>query len=158
MTRSLSAAFLATILALTPMTANPARADKAGDIAAAAVISGLIIYGLSQSGKSKKKTKSGPKPDQVHAGGHTYSRPDDGHSGYPSHHNRVLPLQCLHALSTQSRGPQEFVVSDRCLQRVGYRGRFPHRCASFLDTNKGKRPVYRATCLMERGYLVGGGY
>lgn len=152
MIRPLSATLLAAVLAFSPMGAGVAHADRTSDIAAAAIIGGLLIYGISEAEKKKRKTQQ--------------SQQTTRHATYPSHaapgqrkkwNKRVLPVQCLRTVESRSssyrRGRQ--VVGTRCLREFGVRADLPRACATRFPTHNGTRQGYSANCLLDRGYVLG---
>lgn len=158
MFKSTCATLIAATLILTPMSARPALADKNSDIAAAALLGALAIYGISKSSK-KKSNHAEPAPVEVKAQhSHTFTSHKARRYQLVRYGHGILPLSCLRAPSSIGKGqPDHMVVADKCLSNAGYRGLLPAACETYFTSAKGKsRAGYSAGCLTSRGFLIGG--
>jgi len=140
--RSALAATLAAALALTPITATPARAGDQNDVGAIAAFSllALITAGLVATSVARR--------DEPRHAGRPYS-PNPGPRVDP---RKALPAQCEF---TVRRGHDRGTYyGSRCLKRAfSYWANLPARCEERIDVLGGPdKRVYDAQCLTSYGY------
>ncbi|MGC9419063.1 MAG: hypothetical protein ACP5EN_08810 [Rhodovulum sp.] len=136
LTPTLIAPLLAAAIALTPMTATPARAD---DDVAKALLGALVLYGIAQ-GIDKNDRKDNRRAEQGR-----------GWKGAARH--RTIPAQCVRTVENR-HGPRRVAI-ERCLRREGVR-RLPDRCETSLRGRYGSRDAYSLRCLERAGFRVEG--
>jgi hypothetical protein len=164
LTRPALAASLAASLALTPITAAPARAgnDLAGGIAAASFFA-LLTAGLLSSSAASGSTQSAhpqPAPDRGwrspdHDDSSRYGSHNDWHS---SDRRKLLPSQCSFTLK---HGSDRGTYFDRtCLVRnFDYWGYLPERCEEKVSApGRFRSSAYEAGCLRRYGYREASAY
>jgi len=163
MIRTAQASFFAVALAVSPIGAAPALADKNSDIAAAAVLGALAIYGISQSNKKNKKKKeaaAAPAAAPVQVPSHSFSSSKSKSYQTVRYGHGILPLSCMRVTDSSAANSRNrdtsYALADRCLQRSGYQGRLPRSCETWIPGKNGQRAAYSAECLINKGYLVGG--
>ena len=158
MFKTTCATLIAATLALSPVGARPALADKNADVAAVALLGALAVYGLSQANKKKNKT-SEPVPEPVKAThSHSFTSAKARRYQLIRYGHGIVPLSCLRAPSGLGQNqPSDMVLPDKCLTNANYHGLLPQVCETYYTTKKGKsRAAYSASCLTSRGYLIGG--
>lgn len=157
MKRSLSALAISGALAISP---THARAEDGAAIAAAALLGALAIYGLSEQKKDKKTSSTTEVKHTKHTtNSHSHSFSSGARKGYqrvPYGHS-ILPLHCVRGGGHGKNGYQSLVVSDSCLSKANYRGWLPRKCETWFSGKKSDRPGYGVGCLVDRGFLIGGG-
>lgn len=152
MTKTLISAVLAAILAVTSLTAAPARAgnDEVGAFILGATTLFLLGHVLSDHddrvrGRYRYEFRYGdPYPDRRYRDDRYYREP----RLKPRY--RSLPSVCLRTAETYRHGTIRF-FGERCLER---HARFvPDVCRQFVRGPRGgKRAIYRAGCLRRHGY------
>lgn len=137
MSRSFIAGVLAASLAIAGLSALPARAADADDVARF-VGAAATLFILGKIIESKRD-------DKDHASVATKSRPR-GHA--------ALPGSCLHYVG---RGGHRPVLGAHCLKR-SYRGyhHLPNACRVSVWYKGRDRAAYGLRCLNQRGYRVAG--
>lgn len=134
-------------IAVTGLTAAPARAASDEDIAG--ILAGLVILGaVAAAVNSKKRTREvtveQPKP----------------HRQTPRHNRRnarLLPAECLRIAWVDDTRMRYF--AKRCLQR-NYRhaDSLPRYCRTRVETSRGRiAKGYNARCLRREGYRIARG-
>jgi hypothetical protein len=136
LTRTAIASTLAASLALTPMTAQPARADDAANAIAAATFFTLLLGGIAIA-SSQDRNRRGGRDDGGHHGNRAKVLPSECALVVLKGHNRStyyragclrnsfanwrqLPDQCFERLDV--RGSRDIrAYKGRCLERFGYR-------------------------------------
>ncbi|TCP39823.1 hypothetical protein [Rhodovulum marinum] len=140
LTRTLIAPILAAAIALTPMTATPARAD---DDIAKALLGALVLYGIAESIDTDKRDND-RRADRGR---------DDRQGWQGAARSRAIPAQCVRTVETRE-GPRRVAV-ERCLRREGVH-RLPDRCEMPLRGRNGGRDAYSLRCLERAGFRVEG--
>ncbi|WP_306114806.1 hypothetical protein [Roseovarius sp. MMSF_3305] len=167
MYRRFIATILATAVAITGLTAAPARADNddllkiLGGVAAIAIIGAAIKEARDDDKVSRNYPYYGHRPHKSHRKHrrHTYQG-----NRYDNHGARPLPKRVQRKLLPAScrvnarRNGQRFVgYSNWCLDRkFHYTNALPRECAvtaRILRNNK-RRLVYRSGCLGRYGYAA----
>ncbi|TYB77828.1 hypothetical protein [Maritimibacter fusiformis] len=135
-TRTALASMLAASLALTPMTAQPARADDRANAIAAVTIFTLLLGGMAAAASRDRDR-------------------DRDHGDWGGHHGnraKVLPSQCaMVVLKGQNRARY---YRAGCLRNnfAGWR-QLPERCFERLDVRNGRDiRAYKGRCLARFGY------
>lgn len=172
MSRNLIATILAAALAITSVSANPARAVETKDIVAIlGAAATLYVIGSAIQNAQNNDSKPGAK---LIVPGHGYTVPYSGHDfrndrgrqgKWGRHDNRghgkkgkqkqwsrhlaPLPVRC-HIGDSGAKGAA-FVT--RCLkQNYKQADRLPEVCRTMIRTDNGKRNAYKARCLRKFGY------
>jgi hypothetical protein len=157
MSRKFIASILAVSIAVTGLTAAPAKADNEDLFRFLAGATALVIIG-----KALDKDSSASTTREIHV------RPGHGHGGYRGPHDRrydprpardsrthryTLPGQCRNSFWTPD-GKQRY-MDNRCLHKnYGYTQDLPKRCEiTFYDKNVRKRG-YSIRCLKDNGYRI----
>lgn len=137
MSRKFIATILAASLAITSLSAAPARASD-DDLARFLVgTTALLLFGAALSDRNRDR---GRRQDVVEP---PRPRPD----------RRALPERCLIRAET-AVGPRR-VFRAKCLERHYPRAhRLPRTCQLPIWTDRGRRPAYLASCLRDKGYSV----
>lgn len=160
--RQFIAVIAAAAIAITGLSAAPARAGDDDVAAALAVILGLAVVGtaIKKRNDDKKaraqvhtykphpKPRAQPRHVQPHHG-HIQPRP------LPRQVNRkLLPQRCLFNLRTDNgRTIQAF--GQRCLNRhYGFTQSLPQHCGRRVWTRNGAGYAYGARCLDKQGYQL----
>lgn len=135
--RTALATTLAATLALTPMTAQPARADDAAKAIAAATFFTLLLGGMAAAASRDRD----PSPDHGEWGVHR------------SHRAKVLPAQCTMVVLNGQHRARYYRAG--CLRNTfsGWR-QLPDRCFERLDVRNGRDiRAYEGRCLARHGYV-----
>lgn len=136
--RALATALTVGVTALSLMVASalPARADKAGDDLAKAIVAAIAIGAIVNSIDNKRKD-SRPAP-------------------LPSHGSIAprIPRDCAIEIAGKRRSVT--VYPERCLRRERVEGRLPRNCAFNARIYGRVDRVYAEDCLRDAGYRVGG--
>ena len=134
---------------ITAGTAAPARANDDDVAKALAAILGLAIVGkvIIDSRDDKRKKAKQVQPRR-HVDPYVHPRPR------PDRVNRkLLPQQCFRSFEVRNGYMRGF--GRRCLNRhFDYAHQLPGRCYREVWTDRGRRGVYGARCLRERGYRL----
>lgn len=134
-TRTALATTLAASLALTPMTAQPARADDAANAIAAATFFTLLLGGMAAAASRDRDRDHGDW------GGHRGNRA------------KVLPSECAMVVLKGQKRARYYRAG--CL-RNNFRGwrKLPDRCFKRLDVRNGRDiRAYNGRCLVRHGYV-----
>jgi hypothetical protein len=153
MHRKFIAAVAAAALAITGLSAVPARADvnDTAKIIAGIAALALIAKAIEDSNdrKAARQQRYTHRPVQQH-----YYQP--GLKPRPLPHQVArpgLPDHCLFTAQT-AQGPAH-VFGARCLQRNYVQANtLPEACAQQAWTDRGQRWVYNAACLRNQGYRL----
>jgi hypothetical protein len=138
MTKTFIAGLVAASLALTGITATPARADNEQLRNALIGIAALAIIG-SAIKNSRSQPAVQPSPPPV-------AHPNPGFS-------RVLPAACL--VSTAASRGNARIFSRHCLERnYRFAARLPGQCATAVPTRFGPQAGYDPYCLRRAGFSV----
>lgn len=123
-----------TVLALLVSSAVPARADRASDNLAKAVVAAIAIGAIVHS-IDKGRARAAPVPEQVRS--------------------PRVPSVCALEVS----GPRRdiTVYAERCLRREGFDYRLPRHCAREARIFGRPDRIYTEACLRDAGFRVGGG-
>lgn len=137
--RKIAAAFTAAAAAMALMaaTALPARADRASDDLAKALVAALAIGAIVHS-IDKGRAKPAPSPE----------RPTDVRSPR-------VPSVC--AIEIAGKRRDVTVYPERCLRREGFDYRLPRHCAHQARVFGRTDRVYGEDCLRDAGFRVGSG-
>lgn len=148
MKHTILTALAATAIALSPVSAMPAKATDAGDLIGAV----LGIAAIAAIANEVRDDRSGrDTPASRRAGSKPAWRHDDRR--HERHRARVLPGECLRV--TEGRRDDRIVFPEQCLNRAGIRDRdLPGRCETRLRTRSGRLDVYRARCLADAGWSL----
>ncbi|HBZ43901.1 MAG TPA: hypothetical protein DEO85_07550 [Maritimibacter sp.] len=150
--RPATAIALAATMALSPVSAKPAKASEA-DLFIAGAIGTVLLGAIAIDAMNNNKGRVIYTEPQHHSprGGHGGNR-GGGHQA-----RKVIPAQC--EAPRFSNGRNTFYRS-RCLQQ-NMRGahRLPDRCkTTVINHNNGnRRTLYNGNCLSRAGYQVAGG-
>ncbi len=140
MSKRLLATVLAASLALTNMSAAPARAADTGEIARFIFGAGAVLmlgHALSNNNKNRNVTR----------------RNDPG-TVVVTPRRRVVPSACLRK-NRWNNGPRRF-FGQRCLiNNMNNFARLPGGCRTTIWTNNGNRTVFSARCLRRNGWVFG---
>lgn len=153
--RKFIGAILAASIAITGLSAVPARAnDDVGK--ALAALAGIAIVGavIHDKKQDKKRARSHAQPHvQPHVQRRTHVQPRP----LPRKARRnLLPQRCLQSHRTH-RGKVQ-VFGQRCLDRHYDHARsLPHRCELQFRTEHGTRVGYGAKCLRQAGFKLARG-
>jgi len=152
--RTFIAAILSAALALTGLTANPARADS-DDIAkwiagaAALAIIGSAIANRDDDDRRRAVTRNRGFHHDYDRG--RYHRKHDRRFKHSNRNQRLLPLRCH--VREFSRHGRIGGFDRRCLHRnYGHFNALPHQCA--VRVGGRSRVIYRDRCLHRHGYRV----
>jgi hypothetical protein len=140
MTKNLMAMVLSASLALTSITATPARADEdVGKVLAG--IAALVILGAAAN---KQKHRNENKRASRHV-------PVETWAPAPKLRKQVkrAPQRCLRDQWTH-RGNRQ-VYGARCMNRHS-NAQLPNRCLRQADVNQGPRRFYTKRCLRKNGW------
>lgn len=144
MHRKFIALILATAMAITGLSAAPARAD--GDTAR--VFAGLAFLALLGAAIQKERKHNRPVVS------HNYTppvHPLPPRPLPPKISRRDLPQQCLRSRSVNGR--YRNLVGNRCLKKnYGFNGTLPYACQLGYRENGRNHIGYEPVCLRERGY------
>lgn len=127
----------ATAFALMTASALPARADRASDNLAKAVVAAIAIGAIVNS-IDKGRAQPAPVPE----------RPREVRSPR-------VPSVC--AIEIAGKRRDVTVYPERCLRREGFDYRLPRHCAHDARVYGRKDRVYGEDCLRDAGFRVGGG-
>ena len=155
MHRTFITSVVAAAIAITGLSATPARAADGSDVArflaglAALAIVGAAIRESRDRDKqvvSRRDVPFAPPPRQYHQG---KLKPRPLPPGLAR--RAVLPGQCLR--SFDARHGQARLFGQRCLEK-NYRhaGSLPQICAQRIRTKRGPRYGYDPRCLRQHGY------
>ena len=144
MTRTLIATFLAATMAVTSLSATPARAADSGEIGRFLLGAGtLFIIGSALSNRNKHR----PEVHRVHPHPHRDYR--------PRVHRKFVPGACFRRFETRHGVIRGFGV--RCLRSNMHNFHaLPGGCrVRVYVPNIGKHNIYRASCLRNNGWRMG---
>ena len=146
--------FIATIaaaaIAVTGISAAPARAGDDDAAAAIAALLGLAVIGavIADKRKDKKERVHVTKKHPQHVQRPLHPRPLP-----PRVSRKLLPQQCLRSFQTYN-GPAR-IFGQRCLHRnYGFVHTLPRHCHREVYTDRGWRQGYGARCLRREGYQL----
>ncbi len=146
MTRTLIATFLAATMAVTSLSATPARAADSGEIGRFLLGAGtLFIIGSALSNRNKHR----PQVHRVHP------YPDQDYVHRPRVHRKFVPGACFRRFETYNGVIRGFGV--RCL-RNNMRNfhALPGGCRTRVHVpHVGHRNLFRARCLRNNGWRMG---
>lgn len=139
MPKSLLASLLAALLAVTSVTATPARAADTGEIARFLVGAGaLFIIGNAISNSNRHS----------HATRNTHKRV------IVAPRRKVVPSTCLR-FNRSDHGPRRY-FGRNCLSRyMSSAHRLPSACVRTVYTREGRYSVFGARCLRNHGWVFG---
>ena len=144
MSKRLIATVLAASLALTSVSAAPARAADSGEIARFIFGAGALLMlgqALSKNDRNRNVTRR-------------YDYDQDYHVYTPPRPRKILPSACLR-VNRFDNGPRRF-FGRPCLRNNNVRiGRLPNQCKRTIWTYNGKRTVFAARCLRRNGWTLG---
>ncbi len=169
MKNRITAILMSATLAVSGLTAAPARATSDGEKAILLLLGAAALYGIA---KSAEKDEAGRSPNRAATGRDHWYRNDrdedagrrdragrhqrDGDErGQTWRNHEILPAQCLR--ETDGRGDSIAYLDRSCMARSGYRGRLPEGCAALFPTRRGYVPGLGARCLSRKGYILAGG-
>lgn len=160
MSRKFIATILAAAIAVTGLTAAPARADSKDVARALAAIATIAIIAKTLDDSNRKRdTQHGYAPyrpaPQVHRPAPHVQRPATVHPRpLPNRVSRMaLPAQCLFSVNT--RHGEKRVFGKRCLNETFQNARkLPQACETQLRGKGPSRTVYTASCLRDYGYTI----
>ena len=135
LTRTALATTLAASLALTPITAQPARADDTADAIAAAAFLTLLLGGIAAVASQDR------------------GRGDVDWGGHHGNRAKVLPSQCAMVVLKGQKRARYYRAG--CLRNnfSGWR-HLPDRCFERLDVRNGRDiRAYKGRCLVRHGYV-----
>lgn len=149
--RVLLAATLTASLALSPLTAAPARADSNGGAIAAAGLIALLMAGIAAS-NSQAQTAPRDRWSETDNDWRRIPTPQPPRERHES--RKELPNECR---VTARRGPSSEAYYDKsCLMQELRGARFlPDRCEEDLRVRgaHGRQEVYAESCLARYGYF-----
>jgi hypothetical protein len=146
MHRKFIALILATAIAVTGLSAIPARADPdAGRVLAGLAALALIAAAVKSSRKDPVVSQNPTRPAYP-------TRPAHPIRQTPPRINRFdLPDQCLRRKSVNGR--QRTLFTDRCLKNnYAFNGTLPNNCRLAYWDGRHTRTGYKPRCLRENGY------
>lgn len=137
--RRAAGALIAAVTVLTLMAASavPARADRAGDTLATAVVAAIAIGAIAHS-IDQSRAKPAPLPQQP-----------------VQVRSPRVPAVCAIEISGARRDVT--VYPERCLRRQGFDYRLPRQCAHEARVFGRSDRVYSEDCLRNAGFRVDGG-
>ncbi len=142
MFKRLTAVALSASLALTSLTAVPARAADSGEIARAILGASVLLYlGHELSRQNRGYTTR------------RYVEPRYDHDRLRRglrHHRKVVPAACLRHNDYRD-GPRRY-FGRHCLSKRIDVSRLPDYCRTAIHTHRGWRTVYSAQCLRRDGW------
>lgn len=154
MKRSLAAA-LAFSLAITPLSAQPARAQENDQLLGLIVGIGAL-YVIGRAIAERGDAAAAPAPPQV---GQFRPRAPamqsrSGHAPRADERSRKLvPAECFRRFDTRQGTVRGF--PRRCLERTMHNAhRLPGHCLTQVRTERGPRSLYRAGCLRNKGWRM----
>ena len=168
--RRFIALIAAAAMAVTGLTAAPARADDTARVLAglaALAVLGIAVKKHQDRKHERQRVSRDRRPDipvwRVEPRRHgTHQRPNGDFPLHPQVKPRplpddlqryVLPRQCLRQL--KSHGDRKLVVGERCMQRnFDHVRRLPRNCRVEARTERGPRRGYSLECLENRGYRL----
>lgn len=164
MTRYFTAAVLSAALAISGLSAAPARADASSDRAAKLILGAIALYGVARSidnngNRSVTVQRYGYDQNNRYRQNNRYDQHSRDRDRYEREHRydhgrrNVLPSQCL-TVDRMHRGARN-VIAQRCLSRFGYRTRLPRGCSVDFRDRNGRDEAYDAACLLRNGYVIG---
>ena len=138
MFKHLTALTLSAAIALTSLTATPARADSE-DVAK--VLGGLtLLFILGKALEDDRKAT---------VTRHVTPRPT---AKPPRKRAKVIPSQCYRELASNGRVVRGY--GARCMQNnVRRAGSLPPQCIRKVQTHRGQRHLYRPKCLRQNGWV-----
>lgn len=155
MTLRIQRSFIATVaavaIAITGISAVPARADDRDVAKALAIVLGLAVVGTAISKRNDDK--------KAHKKVYTQKAQPRVHKRHakPTHrrvNRKLLPQQCLHNLRTD-RGKSIQAFGQRCLSRnYAFTDSLPRQCERRVRTRNGAGYAYGARCLDRQGYQL----
>lgn len=153
--RPFAALALSAAMALSPMTAAPARAENIDELLAglaALAIIGTAIANDRGTGGSAYTSRSLPRDDF----GYRPHR-EQGYHSYEGHRpRRALPARCL--IRPYEQGVRVGLFPKHCLEKhYGVRAtqRLPLHCQRWVHTRKRAILGYAPRCLRRAGYVRG---
>ncbi len=150
--------FIATIaaiaIAVTGLSAAPARAGDDDVGRAVAALLGLAIVGAVIADQ-RRDDKARVHVDRTYNHGHIHRQPIHKPRPLPPRVNRkLLPQQCLHSFRTTG-GKSARIFGAGCLnQTYAHVRSLPRECVRHLNSRSGKRHGYSARCLSGHGYQL----
>lgn len=165
MKNRMTAIVLATSLAVSGLTAAPARAASDGEKAILMLLGAAAIYGIAKTAeKERAENPVVTGQDDWYRGdrGWRHGHGDDqaghhrhGHGDAHRWRDRAsLPVECMRA--TDGKGRPISFLERSCVARSGYRGPLPKSCAALFPTRHGYVPGLGARCLSRQGYVLVG--
>ena len=149
-------------IALSPISAAPAKADERTDALVATILGlavvGAIIDDNRRDARRDRRLDRDIRRDDRRDDWRDDRRGDRRRDGV--HRSKILPGQCLRYFRTV-RGGRDY-MGGACLQRnYDHANRLPHRCSMSIMTynRRGdlvRRTVYRQGCLSRAGYVIAG--
>lgn len=146
MTRRFIAALVTAALALTGLSAVPARAD--GDDAVRAILGLAALYAIAKTIEKNNDDRRKPPPVAV------FRKPVPHKAPGPygtQRHGRYLPTECLRRVET--RHGSRHIFMEHCLRREGVR-HLPQACEIRVKGHGGKTTAYNARCLQRSGFRL----
>lgn len=151
--------FIATVaavaIAITGLTAAPARAGDNERAAALAAILGLALVGavLADRKSDKKKKAKAKKKVERYESDRIYRTGPRPRPLPPRVSRKLLPQDCLRSVRAE-RG-QARIFDQRCLnRRYNYVRSLPNKCHREVYTDRGWRQGYGVRCLHRHGYQL----
>lgn len=152
--RTFISIILAAAIAVTGMTAAPARADD--DTAKIiAGVAALAIIGAAIAEERKDRRRKAVTRNRGY--GYNYDYNYGRHDNFnPRKRNRYLALPAACRRHFRTRGGQVFGFGRRCLlNNYSSFNTLPHNCAGQFRLNNGRvRTIYGARCLKRHGYYA----
>ena len=145
MTKSFIATILAAALAITSVSAVPARASS--DDVAKVLLGLAIVAGIATAIDNNNRNAAPSR--------RLGERYDDDRGWKPRRVRNVLPAQCLRSFETRNGTRRGY--GARCLNRNARWLDLPRRCEREVRTRRGWRTFYGARCLRREGFVTAGG-
>lgn len=172
MHRKFIAVIIASAIAVTGLSAAPARADETTRLVAG--LAALAILGVAaKNHQDRKRDRERAQVTRDHRSDIPVYRDNRNHRGKPDQprgeiplhpewkpqplprdlQRYVLPRQCLRELN--SYGDRKLVVGAHCMQRnYDYMAQLPRNCWVDAQTHRGRGQGYSYECLRNRGYRL----
>ncbi|MBD3679841.1 MAG: hypothetical protein HUJ27_15755 [Rhodobacteraceae bacterium] len=147
----MTAAILATALAVGGLNARPAKADTDDAVRA---IGALVLLGTLAAVASEKR--DAPAVTLTHSDRYRYDERPRYQPRY-RHAPRargIVPADCIRRV--EFRGQRMNYVAQRCIERRGEgAANLPRQCRDTLRIGDNRRHLYRVPCLRHNGFRIG---
>lgn len=152
------AATMAATVALTPLTATPARADSTGAAVAATGFLALLMAGILAGSQAQASVQTPPADHDRPHGWPVNPGQRPGYAPRPvQQQTRTLPRECRVTYRLGSSAAPYYETSCLIREMPGWQ-RLPQRCEQTIrikGSGSGTHRAYAESCLLNAGYRVG---